>query len=309
MKKREVKEYVIGVDGGGTDTTVALADLEGNILAKEETGPSSFMKVGIEEAVANIALSIKKVLKKGDVRSTFIALAAVEENPEMKKSIKEHLFEQKEINIVFSGKLKIGSDQIAGFRSGTDERDGVVLISGTGSVAHAWKGEKEAHASGWGWVNDEGSAFWAGQKTFQAVFKEIDGRGEKTLITQMVFKELKTQNPGEIKKRLYLEGNIIKNISQLSILTDKASQQGDKVACDIIKKAANELALSANTVIKRVGLKGQEFPVVLIGGMFKSSLLLEEVRRKVKKTAPRARFVRPTEDPVMGAVKLALENI
>lgn len=303
------KKFVIGVDGGGTTTTAALADLKGNILKKGEGGPSSFIKVEINEAVSNIAQSIEKVLGGKRVQSTFIALAAIEENKEMKQPIRELLSKQENVKAIFQGKVQIGSDQIAGFRSGTKEKDGMVLISGTGAVAHAWRDEREAHASGWGWVNDEGSAFWVGQQTFQAVLKEIDGRGEKTLISKLLFNDLGTRDPGQIKKELYLKGNVIKNISQLSILTDKAAQQGDEVACYIMKKAAQELSLSAETVIKKVGLENQDFPVVLIGGMFKSKLLSDQVRKKIKQFAPSAVFIRPTEDPVVGAVRLALENL
>ncbi len=309
--KKSHKEYVIGVDGGGTKTIAVLADLKGRILKTAETGPSSFVKVGLKKSVLNISDAIHKVLpitKKKEILSTFIALAAVEENKEYKNIIKKELFFETKISQIFNGKVTIESDQIAAFRSGTNKKDGVVLISGTGSVAHGWRGKKESHVSGWGWLADEGSAFWVGQKAYQAVFKELDGRGKKTLITNLLFKKFKTKKPGVLKKRIYLENNIIKNVSLLSRLVDKASKKGDMIAKEILINAGEELSLTAITTIKELGLEQTEFPLVLAGGMFKCSIVLRKVKKEIKKIASGVKFIRARE-PVIGAVKLAIEQI
>ena len=58
------KKYVIGVDGGGTKTISALANLEGKILAFGKSGPSNVRKVGLKIAVENIAKAIKKSIKE-----------------------------------------------------------------------------------------------------------------------------------------------------------------------------------------------------------------------------------------------------
>jgi len=309
---KSFEKYVIGVDGGGTKTTAALATLGGRILKTAKTGSSSFVKVGVKESVLNISKAIRKVLLingKAKILSTFIALASIEENKEYKKVIKRELSLETKISRIFEGKVTIDSDQIAAFRSGTDEKDGVVLISGTGSVAHGWRKRKESHVSGWGWLADEGSAFWIGQRAYQSVFKELDRRGEKTLITNLFFKKFGTKKPGILKKKIYLERNIIKNVSLLSQLVDKASQKGDRIARKILTGAGKELSLTAITAIKELGLEQGEFPLVLVGGMFKSPVVLKEVKKEIKKAAPGVKFIRPDKEPVIGAVKLAIEKL
>lgn len=127
MVKIKQKGYVIGVDGGGTKTLAILADLEGKILRKVKSGPSSFIKAGLKESVFNITDAIEKILKDGKgnkVISTFIALAAIEENKEIKRVILKELSLQPKISQIFRGKVIIDSDQIAAFRSGSDKRDG-----------------------------------------------------------------------------------------------------------------------------------------------------------------------------------------
>ena len=94
MKGSFLKEVVIGVEGGGTKTIAALATLEGKILKLAKTGPSSPRNIGIKKATDNIALVIKKVLKRDKkIISTFIGLPAVaEEFKVKKKEIKKELF-------------------------------------------------------------------------------------------------------------------------------------------------------------------------------------------------------------------------
>jgi len=313
MEKETKKKYVIGVDGGGTKTIAALANSEGKIFKLARTGPSSFIKVGIEETVLNITKAIKILLKnkkKIKVFSTFIGLAAVEENKEIKKVIKKKLLKKPELSGIFKGKVVIGSDQILGFRSGTNEKDGVVLISGTGSAAHGWKGKREAHTSGWGWLNDEGSAFWIGQKAYQVILKDLDGRGPKTLITKLVLKKLRVRTPSGIKREIYIKkNNLIKKIASFSLLVNKTAQKGDKIAKNLLIEAGRELALSTQTVIKKLNLQRKKFPLVLIGSMFKSKIVLETVKKEIKKIAPKVKFIRPKDEPVIGAIKLAIENL
>ena len=310
--KKENQKYVIGVDGGGTKTISALADLNLKILKIAKTGPSNLRNVGIEEAVLNISKAILKVIKgikEKNILSIFIALAAVEEEfKSEKEKIKREIFKNPKISKALRGDIEIVSDQIAAFRAGTDEKDGLVLIAGTGSVCHGRRGKKEVKTGGWGWANDEGSGFWAGQKGYQAIFKDLDGRGPKTKITKSLFKEWKLKNKEDLMKKIYGKDSI-RNISLISKTVDKASQMGDKVARKILEEAGEELSILAISVIKRLNFHNKKFPLVLIGAMFKSKIILNKLKKEIKKLAPRAEFIFPKEEPVIGAIKLAIENL
>ena len=307
-----IERYVIGVDGGGAKTIAALARLDGKILTVAKTGPSSFIKVGIKETVSNIAKAIEIILKSnkaGKIISTFISLAAIEENKEMGKVIMKNLLSQSKISRIFKDKVMIGSDQLSGFRTGTDKKDGIVLISGAGSAAHGWRKEKEAHTSGWGWLNDEGSAFWIGQKAYQAVLKNLDGRGPKTLITDLFLKKFNAKKPEDLKREIYIKNNLIENISSLSLSVDQAAEKGDKIAKALLLEAGKELALSANTIIRKLNFQKSKFPLILIGGTFNSKIVLNTVKKEIKKIALKVEFISPKQKPVTGAVKLAIEQI
>lgn len=309
---KPTQKYVIGVDGGGTKTIAAFADLNGKIFKMAKSGPSNLRNVGLKVAVASISEAILKVIgeiREKEILSIFIALAAVEEEfKSEKEKIKKEILKNYKISKTLRGDIEIISDQIAAFRAGTDEKDGLVLIAGTGSVCHGWKGNHEAKAGGWGWANDEGSGFWAGQKGYQAIFKDLDGRKERTKITKLLFKEWKLKNKEDFLKKIYSKNSILQ-VSLISRIIDKAAKKGDEIAISIMKEAAKELALAAISVIKKLNFEKQKFPFVLVGSMFKSKIILNEVKREIKRFAPKVKFIQPKTAPVIGAVKLAIEKI
>ena len=47
-------KYIIGIDGGGTKTECAVADLSGKILHSNLGKPSNFLAIGIDAAVENL---------------------------------------------------------------------------------------------------------------------------------------------------------------------------------------------------------------------------------------------------------------
>lgn len=158
-------------------------------------------------------------------------------------------------------------------------------------------------------MNDEGSAFWLGQKAYQKVLKDLDDRGSKTLMTNLFFKKFKAKSAGDLKRKIYLKDNLIKNVSFWALLVDKAAQRGDKIARDILTEAGKELALGANTVIKKLDFQKSKFPLVLVGGTFNSKIVLNRAKKDIKKVAPQIEFVLLKSEPVRGAIKLAIEQL
>lgn len=319
MKKSNLKSsrgYVIGVDGGGAKTVAALADLEGKILKLVKTGSSHPRNIGFKKAIENLAQTIEKTLpskRNKRILSTFLGLPAMEEEFKFKKGkIKRELLKHKEISQIFKGKVILDSDQLAGFRAGTNKKDGLVLIAGSGCAVHGWREKREAKIDGWGYLTEQGSAFWVGQRGLREVFNDLDGRGVRTLITKLVFQKLKVRNKENLVEKIYSK-KPMEIISPLSILVDKAAKKGDLLAKKILIEAGKELALSANTVIKKLtppfAKQRAGFPVVLIGGMFKSKIFLNTVKKEVKKLAPKVKFIQPKDEPAIGAVKLALEKL
>ncbi len=305
LSKKMNKTFVAGIDGGGTKTECFLADDKGNILDQGISGPSNPRNQGLEMSAKNIAMALTKALgkKKGKIITVFIGLAAAEEEySDRMDVIKKELLKDKRIS---KNGIFFGSDQEAAFRSGTEELDGVVVIVGTGCVIRGWNHKKEAKAGGWGYFADEGSAFWTGQRAYQAIAKELDGRGDKTLITRRARVSLEFKDMNGLNEKIY--NNPVVTLPLLSVAVDEASKKGDEIALAILKEGSEELVKGVVTVVKKLGFK-EEFPLVITGGMFKSKSFKNIFRNRIEKIMPLARFTIPFERPVFGSLKLAMEK-
>ena len=104
-KKLKINDFVIGVDGGGTKTAAALADMDGKIIARAVSGGSSVRNFGIKLAAENVAKAIYYLIKRRKnikITSVLIGLPAMEEEYKDKKSaIIRELKKQKKIAAIF----------------------------------------------------------------------------------------------------------------------------------------------------------------------------------------------------------------
>ncbi len=307
------QKYVIGIDTGGTKTVAALANLKGKILVKAETKSSNPNKIGIAAAAREISsaiLRVNKNFRKAKIISIYIALAGgAQRNPLIKKQIKNVLKKNLELLFIFREKLIIEGDEKAEFRAGTNKKDGILIISGTGSLSYGWNQKKEEKTLGWDYLlGDKGSGFCIGQSALRAVCCSIDEMGPKTLLTNLIFKKLKIKNEGDLIRKIY-QPEAVKIIASISPVVNKAAEMGDKIARNILTEAAKDLALAGNQNIKKLNLKNKKFPLVLAGGVFKSKIVLDMVKKEIKKFAPKVEFIKLKQESVIGAVKLAIEQI
>ncbi len=291
-----MKKVVLGIDGGGTKTDIAVADLDGNLIRKIKGGPASLRNNGVEESCRNILKSLNGL--EEEVVSAFVGFPAFQE---------EYSDREGEIESLLSGiaqRVKIGSDQLVAFSSGTDEEEGIVAIAGTGSVVRGFA-KKDIKAGGWGYFADEGSAFWAGIEAYRAIAKSLDGRGENTRMTEIIFEEWGIETHNDLNKKVYEDP--MKNIPFLSVIVDHADRRGDVVAGRIIEASAVEILKGVKVVAEKADFSKFDFPVVAVGGMFRSNKLKEIFSKNIKLTIPRSKVIFPEVDPVAGAVKLAIK--
>ena len=62
--------YLIGIDGGGTQTIGVVADINGNHLTKVADTSTNYHVVGIEQVEATLGSILKKLLQNIGIRAT-----------------------------------------------------------------------------------------------------------------------------------------------------------------------------------------------------------------------------------------------
>jgi len=203
----------------------------------------------------------------------------------------------------------IVNDALIALVAGAGASPGLVVISGTGSIAFGVSHRGlAARAGGWGpTLGDEGSGYWIGRRALEAVTRDADGRGPRTELTQLVLDHFQLPRPQSLVSEIYHQPQGRRAIAALAPVVDGARADGDLVAAEIMIEAADELASAAASVISRLEMRGEQFPILLAGGILKrSEWLAAEVARRMAEVAPRSEVRLLTHEPALGAVRLAL---
>ncbi len=178
---------------------------------------------------------------------------------------------------------------------------GCILIAGTGSICTGITEDgKTARAGGWGHlIDDVGSGYALGRDALTAVVRAQDGRGAKTVLTDLVQKAWKVENIGQLIAETYSTADK-SHIASLSPLVEQAGRQGDVKALAIIEENAVELTELAAAVYRQLGKK--ELGISLLGGLLShETLLREKFIRELAVRLPQMKVKDPDMDAAAGA--------
>jgi len=298
---------VLGIDAGATKTECLLADHRGKILAKAR-GPGANFQLFDEDELEFVLDELILRALAGHARRVDALCVG------MAGAGRERDFRAMHRILVRLGRARenvVTNDALIALVAGAREAYGVVLTVGTGAAVYGVnRAGKTARAGGWGHLlGDEGSAYWMGLRALRAVVRAYDGRAQATLLKESILARLGLDRVESLVHRVYRQ-LARAEIASLAPLVQEAADVGDASAQAIIDDAVREFMRSVESVIGRLDLAGENFELVLSGGLWKAvPVLLQDFETVVKKIAPWAR-VHPLEvEPAQGAVQLALETI
>lgn len=303
---------MLGIDAGGTKTVALLADANGVVLGEGRAGGANLQAHG-ELEVEKVLHHVIDLALEGHgatPAAVCLGLAGVDRDGDgaVIRSIMRRLG--------FRERTLIVNDALVALVAGVPLQQGratvsqgVVLISGTGSIAYGVNSRGQAaRAGGWGTsLGDEGSGYWIGRRALKAVARDADGRGPRTRLTPLVLAHFSLSRPEQLVSEIYDDAKGKPAIASLGQTVEQARAEGDVVATEIMRKAADELALAAASVVARLEMRGEQFPILLSGGMIRGAQwLAAEVTTRLAEVAPRSSVIALDREPAMGAVRLAL---
>ncbi len=295
--------YFLGVDGGGTTTTVAVADENGKILVKCKGKTINYCSVGLEKARSNFKEVLDDVKEKtgiNEYKSAFIGSSALTETADAETTGRFCG------GILNAEKIFMHSDVYAALCAVGDEVPKCVVISGTGSVAAALDRCGNYYtAGGWGHImGDEGSAYGIATAALRRCVNLWDSGVDAPLLNK-ANSFFGLESFSKIESAVYGENTTKDVIASFATAVSELAAAGDADALGILDGESRKLFETVEILFRRTG--GCE-KISLYGGVFKNvPLFREKFEALVRSKYPNTNIGFLEITPEDGAVKAALK--
>ena len=221
---------VLGLDGGGTKTEIALADRSGRV--ERRVGPGLDPMAG-PEWEGRLAAMVAGV---GEVQAAVLGLPYFSEVAEI--SARQEAVARR----LLGPMARVRNDVDVAFEGAMGGRDGVLILSGTGSMAWARGARGTARAGGFGDAfGDEGSAHWIGCQALNLVSRHLDGRRRAAGFARAILAALGIGG-GDLIAWTYGRGAARADVAQVALAVAALAAAGNVEAIAILRRAARELA-------------------------------------------------------------------
>jgi len=309
--------FILGVDGGATETVAVIGDREGKVLGLGFSGPSNYQLIGLDAAMANVSEAVKIAADQGNIHIENLEFAvfglAGADFPidfeNLTRGIRD-LYPTLNFEIV--------NDTWVGFRSGTDADYGGVVISGTGAnfAAAAPDGRKiTGRGMGYEW-GGQGGAGNLIRDALHYAFRSHDGTGPKTRLEKVVLSTLEFDSYDDLALFMYQVqtefAHIYVKAAGIVPYVFNLANEGDQVCIDMLIDLGNSMGEIIGMMINSLGTQTLPQDIVTAGGLFtkgENPLLMDSFVLTCHKFVPFAQFKMPEIEPAGGAYLMALEKI
>ncbi|WP_099361600.1 N-acetylglucosamine kinase [Fredinandcohnia onubensis] len=315
MNKNTIE--LLAVDGGGTKTLAVLVDANGTILGEGRAGATNYHVAGaikVREALEKAILAAFKDAgidpsNVDNVKKAVFALAGIDTDND-EKEVSRVVQETVNGLAIKIERLQVENDCLSALLGSTQNKAGVLLIAGTGSIVFAHDGNNRiVRSGGWGHrFGDEGSGYWIGKQAIESVLKMQDGRGEDTLLTKLVLEKFDFTKIEELYNWAYSDAYSVDDVGALATTVDEAFRLDDPVSKRILERAVEELLLLVHTAIENAGIQQNEFDLILQGGVFQHNHYIKnQVRNRIQLSFPKVNMITTTEEPIRSIIKRGLK--
>jgi len=270
-------KYIIGVDGGGTKTESVAYNLEDKEIGRGQSGFGNLL-LDFNGAVKNIIESIEKCMNSipehgglEECLCIYLGIAGIEVSNNIEKI--ETLLREK-----FCCKVKGFHDSELAHSAILKGEDGIITISGTGSVSYGLYKGKSNRTGGWGHIlGDDGSGYNIALEAFKRMTIEEDSGLVRSELTHTIMHRLNVDNINDIKGFIYSASK--GEIAAYALLVVELAKSSEINSANILKQAGKELAVLTKRLYKKLGIT-EPVNIAVSGSILsKVEIVKEEFKR------------------------------
>jgi N-acetylglucosamine kinase-like BadF-type ATPase len=297
-----VSRAYLGVDGGKSSTIALIGDEQGRVIGYGRAGPSNHIEEvehgriqfvrAIQDCVSEACMQAGLNFDTARFRAACLGFSGgpVDKEPILRE-------------ILRCEQMTVTHDALIALAGATCGEPGLIVIAGTGSIAFGRNAVgRTARAGGWGYIfGDEGSGFDIARASLRAALRFEEGWGPPTVLHQVLLAESGAKDANEALHRFYTADFPRPRIASFAKAIDRAASNGDAVAIQILENAGQQLAMFAAAVRNQLFAAGEPACVSYIGGVFRSTRVLERFRM-LSELEKSNRVGAPVYGPAAGAL-------
>ena len=273
-------DYIIGVDGGATKTEAVAYELCDNELSRAYCGFGNLF-LDFDKAAQNVINAIKQCIdsikhpeNEKNCLCIYLGLAGIDignNKEEIQNLVKEK----------FACDARGYHDSYLAYVAIHKGGDGIIVISGTGSVSFGTFKGRYAKTGGWGHIiGDEGSGYDIAVSAFKRIAYEADCQLAPSELTNNIISKMNIKDVNEIIKHTYTYSKA--EIASFAPIVASLANQSDINSIKILKTAGQNLAAMTARLYNK--LKIDEHIDIGISGsiLLKTDIVKEEFIKCLK---------------------------
>lgn len=300
-------KYIIGIDGGGTKTEAVAYSLDGKQLSTSHTGFGNVL-INKDEAIKNIIISIDqciiaipKSIENPQCEAIYLGLAGAEVG-DVSTYISKILAEKYRV------KVKVVNDAVIALASLLKGEDGILTISGTGSISYGICEGKTKSAGGWGHLlGDEGSGYFIAIEALKLITIEEDLNLESSELAKALLEKIGVENRKQITTFVYASTK--GEIASLVPIIVECAESGEISAIQILKRSGNDLAQTTLRVYSGLNFQGPISVGVKGSILTNVAIVRSEFEKVLRENIEGVTIIDDEVSPTLGAYYLALKEL
>ncbi len=260
-------DLLLGVDGGGTQTSALLATRAGQVIGRGAASGSNPRAVGLAAATAAIQAATAEALAAAGLPAGTLPAAACLGIAGAGRPVHKAELQAWAESVHLAQRCLIATDAETVLAAGTPDGWGVALISGTGSCCFARSPDGQTlQVGGWGYLlGDEGSGYDLALRALRLATQTADGRAAAHALLAALLDAWGLAVPSDLVTQVYARGLTRPELAALTRPLFALAEAGDADALRLIDQATADLALLARTAARRLALANP--PLALAGGL------------------------------------------
>ncbi|MBE6813480.1 MAG: hypothetical protein E7523_11455 [Ruminococcaceae bacterium] len=297
----DCRRFFLGLDGGGTKTTVLVGDESGNVLFKTVGDTINYCAVGMQQARNNMKAMLDTVAK--DAGITHFAGVCIGMSALFGRASEDECAAFCD-GIFSADKIIMDSDLYIALAATGEPGAAAVGICGTGSMACGRTTDSRIITKGgYGYLlGDEGSGFRIAQEALFEAVRAAEQSGENTTLLQAALTFWGVKSAPELIDVFYDPPMERNQIAKFAPCVIKEAANGDKIAMQVVQKQASLFADTAKALLKELP---QDIPFYVYGGIFEHNKLFRDL---FANELPDRTVILLTKTPAEGALRAAINE-